>query len=601
MNLTPISEISNLSSKENDVSSPCSNGLFIIPTVNNKYLKATQKQTHSKFEPSLSTQNSLNIKPFVLSQENQNWNGKNENLNNLIAPENENYLNFSENDKKIEKRGFMFYSEKNLQKNDQIETKHVKKNSFEMVNEKNESDQSNSEFRNIILNLPPTQKSIEDKIKKDIEKLTKLTISQKSIKQKREMFKRYVLKDKKNLLNHGINPFNKNTKKIKLRNNFKSKTINKKPKEPNSKTKNMLSELTSVFPIALDNQSSLSPNFQSLNSNIVRDKKQHVRSKMIKLKNSNSIKPVSDLIYVNEKTKSRYLKLTSSMTNNMSQVSPISIISFQHYLKNEFQNIEGLTLTDLINKIDNIKCLIEPIRKFQNLLQNIKMVHKNIPNDEKIEEENKISKDDQTCIRPKSEDKKIIIEKSDNSSQNPKSCREPQIIPIPPTSNLQKKGVKSKSKKVCHCNKSMCLRLHCLCFKNGDFCSEKCGCTECYNIVSHRDLVENVNKKTQEINPHAFEPRIIEIKMNNELIKLTKGCNCSKNFCLKNYCECKKMGLQCSNACHCRDCKNSKISIDPKLAYQLSKRKSRKKKKIVLTSLDKNILNVSKVNLIKNT
>ena len=111
--------------------------------------------------------------------------------------------------------------------------------------------------------------------------------------------------------------------------------------------------------------------------------------------------------------------------------------------------------------------------------------------------------------------------------------------------------------------------------------------------------MEKVNKTTQEINPHAFESRVIEVKVNNKMISLTKGCNCSKNNCLKKYCECRKLGLRCSSMCRCTSCENCKISIDPVLASQLSKRKSRKKKKIVLTSLNEKIVHVSQVHLVK--
>ena len=102
-------------------------------------------------------------------------------------------------------------------------------------------------------------------------------------------------------------------------------------------------------------------------------------------------------------------------------------------------------------------------------------------------------------------------------------------------------------------------------------------------------MVKEVSKHTQEINPHAFESRLIEINIKNQVFNITKGCNCLKNHCDKNYCDCFKKGVSCSSLCRCTICKNSKIKIDPVLASQLSKRKNRKKKKIILSNFNQKL------------
>lgn len=163
----------------------------------------------------------------------------------------------------------------------------------------------------------------------------------------------------------------------------------------------------------------------------------------------------------------------------------------------------------------------------------------------------------------------------------------------PETKPKPKKGRKKKRKKKtpdvtpgesqggCKCIKSKCLRLHCLCFRNKQFCQESCKCLGCYNQTKYKELVEEVRKVTKDINSEAFESRFVTIESQGEVHKYTKGCSCSKNNCLKNYCECRKYQMPCTPLCKCENCKNCKINLEPEVAKKLCKKKSRKKKKIV--------------------
>ncbi|XP_021105938.1 protein lin-54 homolog isoform X3 [Heterocephalus glaber] len=44
----------------------------------------------------------------------------------------------------------------------------------------------------------------------------------------------------------------------------------------------------------------------------------------------------------------------------------------------------------------------------------------------------------------------------------------------------------SRPRKPCNCTKSLCLKLYCDCFANGEFCNN-CNCTNCYNNLEHEN------------------------------------------------------------------------------------------------------------------
>lgn len=147
---------------------------------------------------------------------------------------------------------------------------------------------------------------------------------------------------------------------------------------------------------------------------------------------------------------------------------------------------------------------------------------------------------------------------------------------------LEKKpnGVKQKPLVACNCKKSKCLRLYCECFAKGLICGVDCNCDGCHNNEDLSELRELVVQETLEKNPFAFKSKYKRIVNENDKILHSRGCNCSKTGCVKNYCECYNAGTGCSRLCRCSNCKNENIEIDDgevKIYYDRVLRRRRKR------------------------
>lgn len=162
--------------------------------------------------------------------------------------------------------------------------------------------------------------------------------------------------------------------------------------------------------------------------------------------------------------------------------------------------------------------------------------------------------------------KLAIPKQSPKSSSNPSgatsasgSDRSQNSGDTPPDSN----GMRTR--KPCNCTKSQCLKLYCDCFANGEFCYQ-CKCMFCFNNLENEEYRQRAIKACLERNPNAFRPKIGKAKDMGDVSirKHTKGCNCKRSGCLKNYCECYEAKIACSSNCKCVGCRNIEESLERK-------------------------------------
>ncbi|XP_057675669.1 protein lin-54 homolog [Corythoichthys intestinalis] len=127
----------------------------------------------------------------------------------------------------------------------------------------------------------------------------------------------------------------------------------------------------------------------------------------------------------------------------------------------------------------------------------------------------------------------------------------------------------SRPRKPCNCTKSQCLKLYCDCFANGEFCSN-CNCNNCFNNLEHETERSKAIKTCLDRNPEAFKPKIGKGKEGESDRRHSKGCNCKRSGCLKNYCECYEAKIMCSSICRCIGCKNFEESPERKTLMHLA-------------------------------
>ncbi|KPP80098.1 lin-54 protein-like [Scleropages formosus] len=110
---------------------------------------------------------------------------------------------------------------------------------------------------------------------------------------------------------------------------------------------------------------------------------------------------------------------------------------------------------------------------------------------------------------------------------------------------------------------------YCDCFANGEFCNN-CNCTNCFNNLEHETERLKAIKACLDRNPEAFKPKIGKGKEGESDRRHSKGCNCKRSGCLKNYCECYEAKIMCSSICKCVGCKNFEESPERKTLMHLA-------------------------------
>ncbi|XP_063334111.1 protein lin-54 homolog [Pelmatolapia mariae] len=138
-----------------------------------------------------------------------------------------------------------------------------------------------------------------------------------------------------------------------------------------------------------------------------------------------------------------------------------------------------------------------------------------------------------------------------------------------PLNGLSAAETTSRPRKPCNCTKSQCLKLYCDCFANGEFCNN-CNCNNCFNNLEHETERLKAIKTCLDRNPEAFKPKIGKGKEGESDRRHSKGCNCKRSGCLKNYCECYEAKIMCSSICKCIGCKNFEESPERKTLMHLA-------------------------------
>lgn len=130
------------------------------------------------------------------------------------------------------------------------------------------------------------------------------------------------------------------------------------------------------------------------------------------------------------------------------------------------------------------------------------------------------------------------------------------------TDKTQNKSEKS-THQGCKCKNSKCLKLYCDCFASRTYCGSQCSCTDCYSRPEFDKILHEFYDETLSKNPTAFRTKIKQVET-NEIQVHSRGCNCKKSNCLKDYCECHAAGILCTALCKCKDCSNFNHNIEKK-------------------------------------
>lgn len=109
---------------------------------------------------------------------------------------------------------------------------------------------------------------------------------------------------------------------------------------------------------------------------------------------------------------------------------------------------------------------------------------------------------------------------------------------------------RSQSHPGCKCSKIDCLKMYCECFSKGRLCNERCECYNCCNKDECRLQIFKAQQLANFRHPGTFKgiPAFVP----------ERRCTCKKSECRKNYCDCYRAGVKCTEECECTMCQNGK-------------------------------------------